>query len=106
MTARACSAPHSAERPRSDTFLSVTLPVPIDLVHRGLTRNVGCYLVETDDGIALFDCGPTTCMPALEAGLTGRGLELGDVSHLLLSHIHFDHAGATGAIVRAKGFEK
>ena len=33
--------------------------------------------------------------------LPSRGLELGDVSHLLLSHIHFDHAGATGALVRA-----
>ena len=70
------------------------------ILHRGLTHNVGCYLVETDDGIALFDCGPTTCMPALKAGLADRGLELGDVSHLLLSHIHFDHAGATGALVR------
>ncbi len=79
----------------------MTLPVPIDLLHRGLTHNVGCYLVETDDGIALFDCGPTPCIPTLEAGLAERGLELGDVSHLLLSHIHFDHAGATGALVRA-----
>ena len=79
----------------------MTLPEPIDLLHRGLTHNVGCYLVETDDGIALFDCGPTPCIPALEAGLADRGLELGDVSHLLLSHIHFDHAGATGALVRA-----
>ena len=78
----------------------MTLPEPIDLLHRGLTHNVGCYLVETDDGIALFDCGPTPCIPNLEAGLADRGLELGDVSHLLLSHIHFDHAGATGALVR------
>ena len=62
--------------------------------------NVGCYLVETDDGLALFDCGPTPCIPSLEAGLAERGLELGDVSHLLLSHIHFDHAGAAGALVR------
>ena len=81
--------------------MSVTLPAPIDLLHRGLTHNVGCYVVETDDGIALFDCGPTPCIPRLEAGLADRGLELGDVSHLLLSHIHFDHAGATGALVRA-----
>jgi glyoxylase-like metal-dependent hydrolase (beta-lactamase superfamily II) len=84
-----------------DTFLDVTLPAPIDLLHAGISRSVGCYLVETDDGVALFDCGPTTCMPALEAGLNERGLELGDISHLLLSHIHFDHAGAAGALVRA-----
>ena len=50
----------------------MALPDPIDLLHRGLTRNVGCYLVETDDGIALFDCGPTPCIPNLEAGLAGR----------------------------------
>ena len=78
----------------------MTLPAPIDLLHLGLTRNVGCYLVDTNDGMALFDCGPTTCVPALKAGLATRGLELGDIRHLLLSHIHFDHAGAAGALVR------
>ena len=73
---------------------------PIDLLHQGFPRNVGCYLVETDDGTALFDCGPGTCIPALKDGLAARGLELGDVRHLLLSHIHLDHAGAAGALVR------
>jgi len=73
---------------------------PIDLLHQGMSRSVGCYLVETDDGPALFDCGPTTCLPALKDGLAGRGLELGDIRHLLLSHIHLDHAGAAGAIAR------
>ena len=32
--------------------------------------------------------------------LRERGLELTDVRHLLLSHIHLDHAGATGVLVR------
>ncbi len=79
----------------------MTLPVPIDLLHQGATRNVGCYVIETDDGPALFDCGPTSCIAALEAGLGDRGLELGEIRHLLLSHIHLDHAGAAGALVRA-----
>jgi glyoxylase-like metal-dependent hydrolase (beta-lactamase superfamily II) len=78
----------------------VTGSQPIDLLHGGVPQNVGCYLVETADGPALYDCGPTTCLPALKAGLTERGLELRDIRHLLLSHIHFDHAGATGALVR------
>ncbi len=73
---------------------------PIDLHHQGIPHSVGCYLVETDDGLALFDCGPTTALPALRAGLAARGLELGEIRHLLLSHIHFDHAGAAGALVR------
>jgi glyoxylase-like metal-dependent hydrolase (beta-lactamase superfamily II) len=80
--------------------MTLTVHDPIDLLHRGFARNVGCYLVETDDGTALFDCGPATCVRALKDGLAARGLELQDVRHLLLSHIHFDHAGAAGSLVR------
>ena len=61
---------------------------------------IGAYLVETADGPAVFDCGPASALPALEAGLRERGLDLAEVRHLLLSHIHLDHAGAAGTIVR------
>jgi len=72
----------------------------IDLHHAGHERSVGCYVLDTDDGPALFDCGPTTTIGALKAGLSKQGLELTDVRHLLLSHIHLDHAGAAGVLVR------
>jgi glyoxylase-like metal-dependent hydrolase (beta-lactamase superfamily II) len=72
----------------------------IDLHHAGHERSVGCYVLDTDDGPALFDCGPTTTIAALKAGLAEQGLELTDVRHLLLSHIHLDHAGAAGVLVR------
>jgi glyoxylase-like metal-dependent hydrolase (beta-lactamase superfamily II) len=74
-------------------------PDLIDLQHQ-TERVVAVYLVETDDGLALFDCGPTPCIGALKAGLAARGLELTDLRHLLLSHIHLDHAGAAGTLVR------
>jgi glyoxylase-like metal-dependent hydrolase (beta-lactamase superfamily II) len=73
---------------------------PIDLHHRGAERVIGCYLVETTDGLALNDCGPSACIPALAEGLADGGLTLRDVRHLLLSHIHLDHAGAAGVLVR------
>jgi len=73
---------------------------PIDLHFAGRERAIGVYLVETDDGLALFDCGPTSTREALEAGLAERGVGLGDIRHLLLSHIHLDHAGAAGPLVR------
>jgi len=76
------------------------MPEPLDLRHLGHERVIGSYLLETEDGLALQDCGPTTCVPELKARLTERGLELGDVRHLLLSHIHLDHAGAAGVLVR------
>jgi len=73
---------------------------PIDLFHQGLDRIVGVYVVDTDDGLALFDCGPSSTLDALKAGLAERGLELQDIRHLLLSHVHFDHGGAAGTLVR------
>jgi glyoxylase-like metal-dependent hydrolase (beta-lactamase superfamily II) len=73
---------------------------PIDLRHLGAERTVASYVLETDDGPALFDCGPSTTIEALKAGLDARGLKLTEIRHLLLSHIHFDHAGATGVLVR------
>ena len=75
-------------------------PDPLDLHHQGAERVIGSYVVETNDGPALFDCGPTTCVDALEAGLLERGLSLAEIRHLLLSHIHLDHAGAAGVLVR------
>jgi glyoxylase-like metal-dependent hydrolase (beta-lactamase superfamily II) len=77
-----------------------TAEQPIDLFHTGAARTVGAYLVDTSEGLSLFDCGPASCIPALKAGLAERGHELGDVKHLLLSHIHLDHAGAAGVLVR------
>lgn len=78
------------------------MPTPelIDLRHQGNERTIGAYLLDTDDGPAIFDCGPTSTIDSLKAGLAAQGLALTDVRHLLLSHIHLDHAGATGVLVR------
>ena len=77
-----------------------TAEQPIDLFHAGAARTVGAYLLDTSGGLSLFDCGPTSCIPALKAGLAERGHELADIKRLLLSHIHLDHAGAAGVLVR------
>jgi len=76
------------------------VPEPIDLLHQGCPRSIGCYVLDTEDGPALFDCGPSTTVAALKTGLEADGLQLTDVRHLLLSHIHLDHAGAAGVLVR------
>jgi glyoxylase-like metal-dependent hydrolase (beta-lactamase superfamily II) len=75
-------------------------PELLDVRHLGHERVIGCYLLETEDGPALQDCGPASCIPELKARLGERGLVLEDVRHLLLSHIHLDHAGAAGSLVR------
>ena len=73
---------------------------PLDLHHLERERVIASYLIETADGPALCDCGPSTCVGALKQRLREHGLELRDLRHLLLSHIHLDHAGAAGCLVR------
>lgn len=75
-------------------------PAPLDLHYFGTPRVIGAYLLETAGGLALFDCGPASTVAALHERLGERGVSLADVSHLLLSHIHLDHAGAAGVLVR------
>ena len=72
----------------------------VDLHFRGYPRAIGTGVLETTDGIALVDPGPTTCLDALRAGLAEAGFDLADVRAILLSHIHLDHATASGTIVR------
>ena len=75
-------------------------PAPLDLHYFGTPRVIGAYLLQTEAGPALFDCGPATTVGMLKERLAERGLALTDVRHLLLSHIHLDHAGAAGVLVR------
>jgi glyoxylase-like metal-dependent hydrolase (beta-lactamase superfamily II) len=72
----------------------------IDPHHQGAERVIASYLLDTVDGPALFDCGPSTDVASLKRGLENHGVDLADIRHLLLSHIHLDHAGAAGVLVR------
>ena len=49
-------------------------PDPIDLLHDNAERVIGVYLLDTDDGPALFDCGPSPRIGTLKEGLRARGL--------------------------------
>jgi glyoxylase-like metal-dependent hydrolase (beta-lactamase superfamily II) len=73
----------------------------IDLQFLGRPHAIATAVVQSPGGVALVDPGPTTCLETLELGLQGQGLRLADVQQILLTHIHLDHAGATGTIVRA-----
>ena len=71
----------------------------LDLRHLGRPKVIASYLLEGPEP-TLVDCGPSTCVEALEAGLREHGLALEDLRHLLITHIHLDHAGAAGTLVR------
>jgi glyoxylase-like metal-dependent hydrolase (beta-lactamase superfamily II) len=71
-----------------------------DLMFRGLPNRVASAIVTGGAGTAIVDPGPTSCLDTLEASLALHGQSLATVTHLVLTHIHLDHAGAAGVIVR------
>jgi glyoxylase-like metal-dependent hydrolase (beta-lactamase superfamily II) len=71
-----------------------------DLNFLGMPRIIATAVLQGPDGVALVDPGPSSTLPALRAGLARAGMSIGDVRTLLLTHIHLDHAGATGTLVR------
>jgi glyoxylase-like metal-dependent hydrolase (beta-lactamase superfamily II) len=68
----------------------------IDLNFLGAPHAIAAYLVRGPGGAVLIETGPGSTLPALLAGLTAHGLAPADVSDVLLTHIHLDHAGAAG----------
>jgi glyoxylase-like metal-dependent hydrolase (beta-lactamase superfamily II) len=71
----------------------------IDLHFQGRERVIAATVLRGPDGFTIIDPGPTSCLAALESGLSRLGGSLADVRTILLTHIHLDHAGATGTIL-------
>ncbi|MDB6147926.1 MAG: metallo-beta-lactamase protein, partial [Spartobacteria bacterium] len=66
----------------------------IDTLQLGRRGIIAATALETGEGAVLFDTGPESTFDNVTAGLEQAGIEPGDVRHVFLSHIHFDHAGA------------
>lgn len=72
----------------------------IDVRHQGQPGVIASYLLTGPAGLALVDVGPGAAMPRLLEGIRAAGVEPEAIEHLLLTHVHLDHAGATGALLR------
>lgn len=73
----------------------------VDLHWNGLPGQVAAYLVDGGDALAVVDTGPTRTLPALLDGVRELGREPEEITHLLLTHVHLDHAGGAGALLAA-----
>jgi len=72
----------------------------IDLGFQDQPGVVAAYLVADGDAVALVETGPGSTLPALLAGIAAAGFAPESVTQLLVTHIHLDHAGAAGPLVR------
>jgi len=66
----------------------------LDLEYLGLPEAVASYVVDAPGGPVMIETGPHSCVNALAAGLAKLSLTPEDVRHVLVTHIHLDHAGA------------
>jgi glyoxylase-like metal-dependent hydrolase (beta-lactamase superfamily II) len=72
----------------------------VDLNFLGVPEIIATAVLHGAAGVALIDPGPSTTHENLTAALARKGIRVADVRQILLTHIHLDHAGVTGALVR------
>ena len=63
-------------------------------------RFCAAYLVVDAGRAAFIDCGTGRSVPRMLAALDAAGVARADVDHLVLTHVHLDHAGGAGALLR------
>src|SRR6185295_9837157 len=72
----------------------------VDLNFLGVPEVIATAVLHHASGVALIDPGPLTTHEKLKESLRKKGISLADVRQVLLTHIHLDHAGVTGTLLR------
>jgi glyoxylase-like metal-dependent hydrolase (beta-lactamase superfamily II) len=68
----------------------------LDLNFMDTEQVIASFVLLGDGSAALVETGPTSCIEHLTGGLKNHGVSSEDVPHVFLTHIHLDHAGASG----------
>src|SRR5882724_8294299 len=71
-----------------------------DLDFMQLPRIIATAVVHGPGGVVLIDPGPTSTLPRLRSTLAAAGISMRDVTTVLLTHVHLDHAGVTGTLIK------
>jgi glyoxylase-like metal-dependent hydrolase (beta-lactamase superfamily II) len=79
------------------TFTAADGITAIDTVMCGRERVTSSYLLDGPE-LAIVETGPTTSLEALSDGLAALGVGARDLAHVVVTHIHLDHAGGAGAV--------
>ena len=72
----------------------------VDLNFLGRPEIIATAILHGPGGAALVDPGPATTLASLTGALMKKGISFADVRLILITHIHLDHAGVTGALVQ------
>jgi glyoxylase-like metal-dependent hydrolase (beta-lactamase superfamily II) len=74
--------------------------VAVDTMMANRAEVTSAYVVEGSEP-ALVETGPTTSFRSLADGLASLGLGPNDLAHVVVTHIHLDHAGGVGRVAEA-----
>lgn len=72
----------------------------LDTLHQGEPGVIASYLITGKAGLGLVDVGPTATVSQLLASIEAAGYDPLAIEHLILTHIHLDHAGAAGSLAK------
>lgn len=72
----------------------------VDVNFRDVPGVIAAGVLIDSDGVTLVDPGPTSCLNTLRRDLAAHGIGTADITRILLTHVHLDHAGATGTLLR------
>jgi glyoxylase-like metal-dependent hydrolase (beta-lactamase superfamily II) len=71
-----------------------------DLQFQNRPRVIASAVLHGPGGVAIVDPGPSSTLATFRRELAASGISVADLTAILLTHIHLDHAGATGTLVR------
>jgi glyoxylase-like metal-dependent hydrolase (beta-lactamase superfamily II) len=72
----------------------------IDTNWVGHPKSIAAALLESEGHRAIIDPGPESTLGTVREQLRAKGISITDLDTILLTHIHLDHAGASGTLVR------
>lgn len=59
-----------------------------------------CYLLETDSALAVIETGNNHSSERILSVIAHRGRRAEEVSHVIVTHVHLDHAGGAGSLMQ------
>ena len=85
----------------SDCITALEYEGGIVALDSGMIRPLmaACYLLETDDAVALIEVGTNASVERILKVLESRGRSPDEVSHVIVTHVHLDHAGGAGELM-------
>ncbi len=92
--------PLTSRFPLRYTTAGMSATTILDTNWQGRPRSIAAVLLESGGHRALLDPGPASTLPRLRELLAARNIGVSDLNAILLTHIHLDHAGATGALIK------